>query len=171
MNNYLNLFDKLLKNFLDDDFVENATKFFNEQECKCGKETKATCNEKKDYKKPVCKCENAPTYTKTFVRSEFSKTTDKGFEFKLFIPGVKKDNISINIEQYAGIDVMEIKLVNMSDKGAHPELLNSGYENKINFAKNMFDYNNIIAKYNENILYVFVPYKVKETKGFEIKIN
>ena len=53
MNNYLNLFDKLLKNFLDDDFVENATKIFNEHEqtqrCNCKKDD---CdNEKKNYTK------------------------------------------------------------------------------------------------------------------------
>ena len=175
MSNYNDLFKNILDSFLNDDFVKKAKELFDsnyEEQCQCG-ENKKNCDshEKKNYSKPMCKCENAPTYMNTFVRSEFSKTTDKGFEFKLFIPGVKKDNISINIEQYADKDVMKIKLVNMSDKGAHPELLNSGYEKKINFAKNMFDYNNITAKYNENILCMFVPYKVKETKSFEIKIN
>ena len=169
MSDYLNLFDKLLNNFLNDDFVENTKKLFKEQEqtqrCDCKKDD---CdNEKKNNAKPVCRCENSFN----FIRSEFFSNTDKGFEFKTFLPGVKRDNISINIKQNAYTDVMEIKLVNMLDKGTHPELLDSGYKKKILLAHDMFDYNNITAKYNENILYVFVPYKVKETKSFEIKIN
>lgn len=170
MNNYLNLFDKLLKNFLDDDFVENATNFFNEQEqtqkCNCKKDD---CDdEKKNYTKPVCKCENSFN----FIRSEFSKSTDKGFEFKTFLPGVKRDNISINIkQQHAYTDVMEIKLVNMLDKGAHPELLDSCYLKKILLTNGVLDYNNIVARYEENILYVFIPRKVEKDNCFEIKIN
>lgn len=169
MSNYKNLFEELLRNFLNNDFIENAQKLFNEQEqtqrCDCKKDD---CdNEKKNNAKPVCRCENSFN----FIRSEFFSNTEKGFEFKTFLPGVKRDNISINIKQNAYTDVMEIKLVNMLDKGTHPELLDSGYKKKILLAHDMFDYNNITAKYNENILYVFVPYKVKETKNFEIKIN
>lgn len=176
MNNYLNLFDKLLKNFLDDDFVENATKFFNEQECKCGKETKATCNENE---KGNCGnvCKNTENNTKgscesTFVstpvvRSEIFKQTDKGVEFKTFLPGVKKENISINVKN----NFMEIKLQNVFGKGKHPDLLDSGYSKRLLLTDGVFDYNNIVARYEENILYVFIPRKVEKDKCFEIKIN
>ena len=114
MSNYKNLFEELLRNFLNNDFIENAQKLFNEQEqtqrCDCKKDD---CdNEKKNHAKPVCRCENSFN----FIRSEFFSNTDKGFEFKTFLPGVKRDNISINIKQNAYTDVMEIKLVNMLDK-------------------------------------------------------
>ena len=178
MSDYLNLFDKLLKNFLDDDFVENATKFFNEQkqECKCDKEKKVVCNENE---KGNCgnACKNTENNTKgtctsTFVttpvvRSEVLKQTDKGVVFKTFLPGVERENISINVKN----NVMEIKLQNVFGKGKHPDLLDLGYSKKIALADGVFDYNNIVARYEENILYVFIPRKVEKDKCFEIKIN
>ena len=122
MSNYKNLFEELLRNFLNNDFIENAQKLFNEQEqtqrCDCKKDD---CdNEKKNNAKPVCRCENSFN----FIRSEFFSNTDKGFEFKTFLPGVKRDNISINIKQNAYTDVMEIKLVNMLDRILVRHLIN-----------------------------------------------
>lgn len=157
MSDYLNLFEKLLNNFLKEDFVENANKLFNEQkkECKCEKEVKDACNDNKP-----CTCKPAST----FVRSEVMKNTKEGFEFKTFLPGVRKENIKIDIKN----DIMKIYLVGCNESNL--EFMDKTYCKNIVLG-DQFNYGGITAEYKDSILRVFIPYAKKEENRLEIKIN
>ena len=158
MSNYKNLFEELLSNFLNDDFIENAQKLFNDQkkECKCEKEVKEACNDNKP-----CTCK---TPTSTFVRSEVMKTTKDGFEFKTFLPGVCKNNIKIDIKN----DIMKIYLVGCNEQNL--EFMDKTYCKNIVLG-DQFNYGGITAEYKDSILRVFVPCVKKEEHKLEIKIN
>ena len=115
--------------------------------------------------------QNVPVKVESFTPAVNEKVDDKGYHLEIDLPGVKKEDIDISVNDGVLVISGERKLEKKEEKENYTRIESffGRFERAFKLPADA-DLDNIEAKYENGVLKIFIPKKQKESgKKIEIK--